>query len=37
MMAYITGMKFSAFFLLACGAVVKKGDALASLKALVER
>ena len=37
MIDYITGMKFSAFFLLACGAVVKQAEALAGLKAVAER
>jgi len=34
MTKYITKMKFSALFLLACGAVVREREALAGLKAV---
>jgi hypothetical protein len=34
---YIGKLKFSAFFLLACGAVVKEGEALDGLQAVVEK
>jgi len=37
MVNYIAGMKFSAFFLLACGAVVKQAEALDGLKAVTKR
>ena len=30
-------MKFSSFFLLACGAVVREGEALAGFKEVAER
>jgi hypothetical protein len=33
----ITEMKFSVFFLLACGAVVKQSEALAGLQAVAKR
>ena len=36
MMDYIKGMKFSSFFLLACGAVVRESEALAGLEAAVK-
>ena len=37
MVGYITEMKFSAFFLLACGAVVKEKEALTGLEAVVKK
>ena len=37
MIDYITGMKFSAFFLLACGAVVKQDEALTGLQTVAKR
>jgi hypothetical protein len=37
MTQYIENMKFSAFFLLACGAVVKEGAALSGLQTISER
>jgi len=37
MVDYIAGMKFSAFFLLARGAVVKQAEALNGLKAVAKR
>ena len=37
MINYTAGMKFSAFFLLACGAVVKQDEALAGLQTVAER
>ena len=37
MMRYIVGTKFSAFFLLACGAVVRQGEALTGLQDMVKR
>jgi hypothetical protein len=37
METYLQGMKFSSFFLLACGAVIKKGEALAGLQEVVQR
>ena len=37
MIEYIKGMKFSAFFLLACGAVVREKSALDGLEAIVKR
>lgn len=37
MVEYITGMKFSSLFLLACGAVVREAEALTGLEAVAER
>ena len=37
MVDYIKGMKFSSFFLLACGAVVRKSEAMAGLEAVARR
>lgn len=37
MVKYITGMKFSSLFLLACGAVVREREALAGLEAVTNR
>ena len=37
MIKYLTKMKFSAFFPLACGAVVKNCEALAGLQSTVQR
>ena len=37
MMEYIGGLKFSTFFLLACGAVIEKEEALNGLQAVAER
>jgi hypothetical protein len=37
MMNYIIGMKFSSFFLLACGAVVREKEALNGLENMVEK
>ena len=37
MMEYIGGLKFSTFFLLVCGAVVEKEEALNGLQAVAER
>jgi len=34
---YIAGMKFSSFFLLACGAVVREGEALAGLQEIAKK
>lgn len=36
MKKYISGMKFSSFFLLACGAVTREGEALDGLEKVVE-
>ena len=36
MIKYIAAMKFSAFFLLACGAVVHNSEALAGLEAVAK-
>lgn len=33
---FIQAMKFSSFFLLACGAVVREREALAGLKSITE-
>lgn len=37
MVNYIRKMKFSAFFLLACGAVVRQTEALSGLEGIVKR
>jgi hypothetical protein len=37
LVAYLLGMKFTAFFLLACGAVVKEDEALTRLQNVVKR
>ena len=37
MISYILGMKFSSFFLLACGAATREGEPLSGLTEIIDR